>query len=252
MGRPPFPRNVGFLPRINYFKPAGVRMAELEEIVLGHDEVEALRLKDLMGLSQEEAARQMNVSQPTFHRLLLTAHAKMADAVINSKALRIEGGNFNVVEEMVPPCGWRRGCRHGWKGWREDGSGAGMTQGKGGTMKIAVTSSDGTLEGMVDERFGRSRKLIIYDTEKKSFDVVDNTQNMNAAQGAGIQSAQNVVGTGARAVISGHLGPNAFRVLSTAGVDVYTVSNRTVADAIVEFEAGKLARMTGPDVNGHW
>ena len=70
MARPTFPRNVGFLPGVTYFKPAGVRMVELEEVVLGHDEIEAMRLKHLQGLSQEEAAGQMNISQPTFHRLL--------------------------------------------------------------------------------------------------------------------------------------------------------------------------------------
>ena len=119
-------------------------------------------------------------------------------------------------------------------------------------MKIAITSTDGTLEGMVDERFGRSRKLIIYDRENKSHEVIDNMQNMNAPQGAGIQSAQNVVNSGATTVISGHLGPNAFRVLQSAWVEVYTASNMPVSEAIGAFEEGKLAKLTGPDVGGHW
>ena len=67
MARPTFPRNVGFLPGITYFKPAGVRMFELEQVVLGHDEIEAMRLKHLLGLSQEEAA----------------CHASAADAEVN-------------------------------------------------------------------------------------------------------------------------------------------------------------------------
>jgi predicted DNA-binding protein (UPF0251 family) len=73
VARPTFPRNVGFLPGVTYFKPAGVRMVELEEVVLGHDEIEAMRLKHLWGLSQEEAGGQMNVSQPPLHRLLSSA-----------------------------------------------------------------------------------------------------------------------------------------------------------------------------------
>jgi predicted Fe-Mo cluster-binding NifX family protein/predicted DNA-binding protein (UPF0251 family) len=226
-------------------------MAELGEVVIPHDEVEAIRLKDLLGLPQEEAARQMNVSQPTFHRLLLSAHEKMADAVINGKALRIEGGNVAVDANTIPPCGWRHRCRQGWgKGMRHRGGNIIIKQ--GGTMKIAVTSVDGTLEGKVDERFGRSKTIIIYDPEAKTHRVVDNTVSMNAPQGAGIQSAENVVNAGAHAVISGHLGPNAFRVLQTAGVAVYTASNMTVSEALRAFEEGRLNKLAGPDVSGHW
>jgi predicted Fe-Mo cluster-binding NifX family protein/predicted DNA-binding protein (UPF0251 family) len=226
-------------------------MAELEEVIIPHDEVEAIRLKDLLGLPQEEAAQQMNVSQPTFHRLLLSAHEKMAAAVVNGKALRIEGGNVTVDANNIPPCGWRQRCRHGWgKAIRKKGEG-GLTK-QGGAMKIAVTSVDGTLEGKVDERFGRSRKIVIYDPETKTHAVVDNTINMNAPQGAGIQSAEHIVKQGAHAVISGHLGPNAFRVLEAAGVPVYTASDMTVSEALRAFEEGKLVKLTGPDVSGHW
>jgi predicted DNA-binding protein (UPF0251 family)/predicted Fe-Mo cluster-binding NifX family protein len=251
MPRPRCRRNIGFLPSVTYFKPAGVRLAELEEVVIQHDELEAIRLKNLLGLPQEEAARQMNVSQPTFHRLLLSAHERMADAVVNGKALRIEGGNVIVDANNIQPCGWRQTCRHGWgKGMRHRRNNVLIEQ--GGTMKIAVTSVDGTLEGKIDERFGRSKKIIIYDPETKTHSVVDNTVNMNAPQGAGMQSAENVVTAGAHTVISGHLGPNAFRVLQTAGVAVYTASNMTVSDALKAFEEGKLSQLAGPDVSGHW
>src|SRR4030042_967593 len=138
MPRPQFRRNIGFLPSVTYFKPAGVRLTELEEVIIPHDAVEAIRLKDLLGLPQEEAAKQMKVSQPTFHRLLLSAHEKIADAVINGRALRIEGGNVIVNMDQMPPCGWRQRCRHGWgKGIRQKGGG-GLTQ-QGGNMKTAVT-----------------------------------------------------------------------------------------------------------------
>jgi len=249
--RPQFRRNIGFLPSVTYFKPAGVRMADLEEVIIPHDAVEAIRLKDLLGLPQEEAAKQMKVSQPTFHRLLLSAHGKIADAVINGKALRIEGGNVIVDATTIPPCGWRQRCRHGWGKGIGQKSKVVLTQ-QGGTMKIAVTSVDGTLEGKVDERFGRSRKIVIYDPETKTHGVVDNTINMNALQGAGIQSAEHIVKQGAHAVISGHLGPNAFRVLQTAGVAVYTAANMTVSEALRAFEDGRLTQLTGPDVSGHW
>jgi predicted DNA-binding protein (UPF0251 family)/predicted Fe-Mo cluster-binding NifX family protein len=252
MPRPRCVRNIGFFPQVTYFKPAGVKLGEIEEVVLRHDELEAIRLKDLLGIPQEDAAKQMNVSQPTFHRLLLSAHEKMAHVVVNGKALRIEGGNVTIDERFTPPCGWRHMCKHGWKEKLVSQKGVASPNKRGGTMKIAITSADGTMEGIIDERFGRCRKIIVYDNEAKSHEVIDNMQNMNSPQGAGIQSAQNVVNSGAGAVVSGHLGPNAFRVLQTAGVDVYTASSMTVTQAIQAYEQGKLAKLTGPDVSGHW
>jgi predicted DNA-binding protein (UPF0251 family) len=84
-------------PHVTYFKPAGIRMVELEESVVNVDEFEAVRLKDLLGLEQEEAARKMDISQPTFHRLVLSARRKIADAIVNGKAIRIEGGSFRIA-----------------------------------------------------------------------------------------------------------------------------------------------------------
>jgi len=94
MPRPRKCRRIWFEPTITYFKPAGVRMIDLEESVLTHDELEAVRLKDLEELDQKEVAKKMNISQPTFHRLVLSARKKIADALVNGKAIRIHGGNF--------------------------------------------------------------------------------------------------------------------------------------------------------------
>jgi predicted DNA-binding protein (UPF0251 family) len=85
------------------FKPAGVPMRELEEVVMTLDEFEALRLADLDGLYQEQAAEQMNVSRPTFSRVIDSARRKLADALVHGKALRIEGGPVEI--------GRRRCCR---------------------------------------------------------------------------------------------------------------------------------------------
>ncbi|MEM7815171.1 MAG: DUF134 domain-containing protein [Candidatus Aenigmatarchaeota archaeon] len=100
MPRPRLFRKVEFEPRVTYFKPAGIRLAELDESILTVDEFEAVRLKDLEGLEQEDAARKMKISQPTFHRLLLSARKKIADALANGKAIRIEGGPYMVVGKM--------------------------------------------------------------------------------------------------------------------------------------------------------
>ena len=92
MVRPKLCRKVCFEPNIIYFKPAGVPMHELSEVILQIDELEAIRLKDCEGLEQQECAKKMNISQPTFHRLLFSARKKVADSILHGKALKIEGG----------------------------------------------------------------------------------------------------------------------------------------------------------------
>lgn len=105
-----------FQPNITYFKPAGIRMVDLEETILAVDEFEAVRLKDFEGLDQEKAAKKMDISQPTFHRLLLQARKKIAEALTNGNAIRIQGGNF----KMAQPRGM--------------GGGRGMARGRGQGM----------------------------------------------------------------------------------------------------------------------
>ncbi|MBW3015730.1 DUF134 domain-containing protein [Candidatus Woesearchaeota archaeon] len=98
MPRPRRARRVNCEPDVTYFKPAGVRKSDLEESVLTVDEYEAVRLKDLEGFDQEKAAAKMAISQPTFHRLVVSAREKIADAIVNGKALRIEGGDFKFLK----------------------------------------------------------------------------------------------------------------------------------------------------------
>jgi predicted DNA-binding protein (UPF0251 family) len=97
MGRRQLWRKVSSIPPVTYFKPAGRRMSELEEVGLLVEEAEAIRLKDLEGMEQEECAGRMNISRTTFSRLLDTARGKVADALLNGKAIRIEGGNFEMA-----------------------------------------------------------------------------------------------------------------------------------------------------------
>ena len=97
MPRPRRFRRVRYMPEVTFFKPAGVRLAELEEVVLTVDEFEAIRLKDFLDLEQTEAAKKMNISQPTFNRLLSAARKKVAEAVVNGKSIKIEGGRYKMV-----------------------------------------------------------------------------------------------------------------------------------------------------------
>ena len=97
MSRPPKCRRVSFLPQATYFKPAGIPLRVLDEVQLSVEEAEAMRLKDLEGLEQEEGAEKMNISRPTFQRVLALGRQKIADALLNGKAIRIEGGSFEMA-----------------------------------------------------------------------------------------------------------------------------------------------------------
>jgi predicted Fe-Mo cluster-binding NifX family protein len=119
-------------------------------------------------------------------------------------------------------------------------------------MKIAITSQGNTLDSTVDPRFGRAKWFIIYDTETGEHATVDNIQNINAAQGAGIQAAETISRHDAHCLITGHCGPNAYRTLSAAGIQVITGGTGTVQNVIDDFKSGKLKEASKPDVEGHW
>ncbi len=110
MPRPQKIRQVAFLPQVTFFKPAGVPMRALEQVALTVEEVEALRLKEIEGLEQEQGAEKMNISRPTFQRVLASARRKIADALLNGKAIRIEGGNYAVA-----PVRYRCANSHEWQ-----------------------------------------------------------------------------------------------------------------------------------------
>ncbi len=94
MSRPIKWRKVEFIPNVQHFVPSDVKLKDIEENILKIEEVEAIRLKDLEKLEQEECAVKMEISRQTFQRILNMGREKIADSIINGKAIRIEGGNF--------------------------------------------------------------------------------------------------------------------------------------------------------------
>jgi uncharacterized protein len=104
MARPIKCRRVDFFPGVTYFKPADIPNKTLEEVCLSIEELEAIRLKELEGLEQEQGAERMNISRPTFQRVLSSARQKMADALLNGKAIRIEGGTFQITPRHFRCC----------------------------------------------------------------------------------------------------------------------------------------------------
>jgi len=118
-------------------------------------------------------------------------------------------------------------------------------------MKIAVTSVGATLDSQVDPRFGRAQYLLIVDTDSLDVEAIDNP-NVAAGGGAGIQTAQMVAGKGAQAVLTGNCGPNAFRTLNAADIQIYTNVSGVVRDAIESLKRGILQPISGPSVGGHF
>lgn len=119
-------------------------------------------------------------------------------------------------------------------------------------MKVAVTSKGVTLDAEVDLRFGRAEQFIVFDTETEKFQVVGNSQNLNAAKGAGIQAAETLSRMDVDCLISGHCGPNAYRTLDAAGIKVYTGASGKVSDMLEALVAGKLDQAAAADKTGHW
>lgn len=118
-------------------------------------------------------------------------------------------------------------------------------------MKIAVSASGLTLESELDPRFGRAQYLLIVDTDSLEVEAIENP-NVAAGGGAGIQSAQMVIGKGVKAVLTGNCGPNAFRTLSAADIEIYTNLSGSVRDVVRSFTQGELAPIANPSVPGHF
>jgi len=109
MPRPKNIRKVFNIPEISYFKPRGIPINELEEVILSFEELEAVRLSDLEGMYQKHAAEKMGISRQTFGRILDSAHKIIADAVINGKAIKIEGGSYTFGKTNKHKC---RKCKN--------------------------------------------------------------------------------------------------------------------------------------------
>jgi predicted Fe-Mo cluster-binding NifX family protein len=119
-------------------------------------------------------------------------------------------------------------------------------------MKLAFSTSGDQLDAPLSPSFGRAPGFLIYDEETGAVSAIDNAQNFQASQGAGIQAAQIIVKTGAAALITGHCGPKAFRVLDAASIKVFNTDAATVNEALVRYRAGQLTEATSANIEGHW
>ena len=177
MPRPRQCRYVATTPSVTYFKPRGIPMTALEEVCLGVEELDALRLADLEGLTGSEAACRMRVSRHTFGRTLAAARRTVALALVTGRALRIEGGHYALAEPDQR-----------------------TADAKENTMqKIAISSEGPTLDDLVDPRFGRAGGFVVVDLPDMSVSYMG-PKAFDALKAAGIKVCQDVSGTVREAV----------------------------------------------------
>ena len=120
-------------------------------------------------------------------------------------------------------------------------------------MKVAISSQGNDIDALVDPRFGRAGWFIIADAETGEWTALDNTVNVDAAGGAGVQAASTVAAQGVQAVITGNVGPNAHKVLAAGHVSIYQAGNGVKArDAMEALGRGELKAVEAPTVTGHW
>ncbi|MDD3980918.1 MAG: DUF134 domain-containing protein [Spirochaetia bacterium] len=215
MPRPVIERRLGAAPQQRFLKPAGIPARNLEVVVLGFDEAEALRLADLEGLYQEAAARSMGVSRQTFGRIVEIARRKVADAILNGKALKIEGGEINLADQGDS------------------------------IMKIAVPSRD----GLVDEHFGHCKEFLVYRVEK---DKLVEEQAIPSPADCGCKSGIGAVlaRSGITHLVGGHMGEGAFKVLQAQGIKVVRGAAGPARAAAEAFAAGEFSD-SGEGCAGH-
>ena len=119
-------------------------------------------------------------------------------------------------------------------------------------MKIAFTTSGDSLAAPLDPRFGRAPGFLIYDDETGTLKSVNNEQNLNAAQGAGIQAALLICKQDIDCLITGHCGPKAFQTLEAANIKVYPCNAKTIEEAYKQFKAGELTEAEAANAEAHW
>jgi len=224
MTRPKTLRQIDGIPTVKWFKPSGVKMCDLMEVSLTFDEIEALRLADFDGLYQEKVAERMGVSRQTVGRILVAARKKVAEALVNGKAIRLEGGQ---IQYRQPAC---------LDPQEEHFRGALTAEQIKHPTKVVITSSGPDLDSEVDPRFGRAAYFIVIHLDDGSITVLSNEGSESTSKGVGIQNSQRILDAGAEVIITGRVGQKVMGMLSAAGVRIFLVESGSVREAFEAFK----------------
>jgi predicted DNA-binding protein (UPF0251 family)/predicted Fe-Mo cluster-binding NifX family protein len=243
-------------PNVTYYKPRSVPLSELDEVCLSIDGFEALRLADYEGLSHEEAAAEMGVSRQTFGRMLSESHRCVARVLTEGLALKIQGGHYTIIESSP-----RHSLASELDQFNPDSPSVSVASRDGIDKKdrkdrimakIAISSEGPSLDEALDPRFGRAAGFIVVNSQTLDFEYLDNGSSQAMAQGAGIQAAEHVANSGAEIVLTGYVGPKAFKALQAAGIRVaQNLVDMTVREAIEMFINDKVEWAQQPNRQGH-
>jgi len=234
-------RRVAFMPPVKAFSPVGIPLTDLEEVVFKVEEIEAIRLKNHLNLEQEECAQMMQISRPTFQRILTEAYGKIADAFTNGKAIRIEGGSYCLGQghcrRRERQLDYMEGCRFYDSGLELNPN---EHNAAAASNKIAVCSTGIDPSDIVHERFGRCSHFLVWDPDRNSFSLLETPDPENNS-GLGTAGAKLLIQAGIKALIVNHIGPKAFLILQRANIRVYNgADSKSITEAIKMFQSRKL------------
>jgi predicted DNA-binding protein (UPF0251 family)/predicted Fe-Mo cluster-binding NifX family protein len=239
-------------------------MSRLTENCLSHEEVEAIRLRDLERLEQTECGRKMNVSRPTFQRILASARLKIADSLLRGKALRIEGGNyeFTKADELSGSADTGSEERRSVEGVGPTGSEMRLTGGTAVSNKIAVISDDGKT---ISQHFGRAPYYVVVTLEGNK--IVSREQRAKAGHhsfgeqadehpapgvphgfDAGSQAKHAVMAQpigDCKVLLAGGMGRGAYESLRSAGIESIITDIADIDSAVGLYNQGKLPNLMG-------
>jgi predicted DNA-binding protein (UPF0251 family)/predicted Fe-Mo cluster-binding NifX family protein len=202
---------------VGEFRPVGVPDHDLRQLVLPLDGLEALRLTDLVGLEQIEAARQMGVSRQTFGRILASARRVVSQAVVGGLALRIEAVGNLEIKAAAPAANADIDVR------------------------VAVSAHAPSLDAAVAPRFGRAPGFLLVDISTLQFDYVANSVAAQQTQQLGPGAAALIANAGAGVLLTGFVGAKAARSLAEAGISVADgLGALTVREAVQRFASGEI------------
>lgn len=231
MPRPQKYRKVCCLPENGGFVPVNQR-EDLEAVILSIDEYEALRLIDREGFSQEQCGEYMHIARATVQQIYAAARRKLADALVEGRPIRIEGGHYRLCDgrEEYCACG---GCRRHRRDWTQ------RTVREDGRMKTAIPLD----ENKRDVCIVLARAPYFLFRENGEDTVVENPA-AQAQSGAGLQAAQFLVDQGVDVLITVRCGQNAADVFKAAHMKIYKSENKVAADDLNAWEKGMLGELT--------
>lgn len=237
-------RRVAFIPPVKVFKPVGIPLSSLEEVVLKVEEIEAIRLKSHLNLEQEKCAQMMQVSRPTFQRILGEAYAKVADALSNGKGIRIEGGSYCLGNGYCRRRDSKLGPMENCEFYDAGLEFQQLKSDKSLPSNLLAVAAVGTsTESLLEERFGRCTCFWLWHPVTNVYSLLEKPRD-EGAPGWGTGGAQEIIQAGVGNLIVNHIGPKAFMLLQRANITVYSgAEGKTITEAVKLFQAGQLTKM---------